>query len=121
MSRYSRAAGTRGKRTAIPSRASKPINLLLFFAAGLFAYGIHELQEAGLVPIIVEHIYDINGVLDESSTLGAFLKALLGYNGNPSLLETLSYLGYLAVVGVLIWRGWRRPVRSDRSQAVQPA
>jgi high-affinity Fe2+/Pb2+ permease len=30
--------------------------------------------------------------------LGTFLKALFGYNGNPSLLEVFSYLGYLFTV-----------------------
>jgi high-affinity iron transporter len=95
--------------------------LLLLFAAGLFAHGVHELQEAGLLPVIVEHVYDINPILDESSTVGAFLKALLGYNGNPSLLEVIAYVGYLVVVGALVWRGWRRPVGNSSSRAVQPA
>jgi len=95
--------------------------LLLLFAAGLFAHGVHELQEASLLPVIVEHAYDINSMLNESSTLGTFLKALLGYNGNPSLLEMLAYLGYLAVIGLLVGRGWRTPVHSGSPQAPQPA
>ena len=95
--------------------------LLLLFAAGLFAHGIHELQEASLLPVIVEHAYDINSILNEGGTLGTFLKALLGYNGNPSLLEVLAYLGYLAVIGALVWRGWRTPVRASSAQASQTA
>ena len=95
--------------------------LLLLFAAGLFAHGVHELQEAGVLPILVEHVYDINSILDENGTLGTFLKALLGYNGNPSLLEMLSYLGYLAVIGVLVRRGWRIPVRAESPPAPQVA
>ena len=27
-----------------------------------------------------------------------FLKALFGYNGNPSLIEVISYLGYFFVI-----------------------
>ena len=65
--------------------------LLIFFAAGLLAHGIHEFQEAGYLPVFVEHVWDINGVLDEKGTLGSFLKGLFGYNGNPSLLEVLLY------------------------------
>ena len=95
--------------------------LLLLFAAGLFAHGVHELQEAGLLPVLVEHAYDINPILDENSTVGTFLKALLGYNGNPSLLEMLAYVGYLTVVGVLVWLGWKRPVRNRSPRAPQPA
>jgi len=79
--------------------------LLLLFAAGLLAQGVHEFQEAGLIPAIVEQVWDINHILDEKSTLGSILKALFGYNGNPSLLEVSSYLGYWVVVlsGVRWW------------------
>ncbi len=74
--------------------------LLLFVAAGLIANGVHEFQEAGLLPIFIEHVWDINNILNEKGVLGSFLKALFGYNGNPSLLEVLSYLMYLVVVGI---------------------
>ncbi len=33
-----------------------------------------------------------NHILDEKSTLGEMLKALLGYNGNPSLIEVMTEL-----------------------------
>jgi high-affinity iron transporter len=81
--------------------------LLILFAAGLFAHGVHELQEAGLVPVVIEHVYDINAILDENGTVGTFLKALLGYNGNPSLIEMLSYGAYFVVLGILTWKGWK--------------
>src|SRR3990170_5971881 len=57
--------------------------LLIFFAAGLLAHGIHELQEAALLPFLVEHVWDINHILDDGSGVGLWLKALFGYNGNP--------------------------------------
>jgi len=69
--------------------------LLIFFAAGLLAHGIHELQEVSIVPSIVEHVWDINYILDETSVFGEFFKALFGYNGNPSLVEVLAYVIYL--------------------------
>jgi high-affinity iron transporter len=85
--------------------------LLILFAAGLLAHGVHELQEAALLPVWVEHVYDINSVLDEDGSVGVFLKALFGYNGNPSLLETVAYLVYLAVVGVAVMWSDRKPLR----------
>jgi high-affinity iron transporter len=36
--------------------------------------------------------------LPESSTLGQMLKALFGYNGNPSLSEVLGYILYFALI-----------------------
>jgi high-affinity iron transporter len=74
--------------------------LLIFFAAGLVAYGVHEFNEAGIIPTIIEHVWDVNHVLDEKSTFGLFLKALFGYNGNPSLSEVIAYLAYFVVVAL---------------------
>jgi high-affinity iron transporter len=65
--------------------------LLIVFAAGLLAHGIHEFQEAGLLPMTIEHIWDTNGVLSEDSNAGEFMTALFGYNGNPSLLEFVAW------------------------------
>lgn len=74
--------------------------LLILFAAGLVAHGVHEFNEAGWIPPIIEHVWDINFILDENSTLGVFLKAMFGYNGNPSLTEVAAYLGYFVVIAL---------------------
>jgi high-affinity iron transporter len=76
--------------------------LLILFAAGLVAHGIHEFNEAGWIPPLIEHVWDINPILDEGSFIGSLLKGLFGYNGNPSLTETFAYFGYLGVVLVFI-------------------
>jgi high-affinity iron transporter len=79
--------------------------LLLLFAAGLLAHGIHEFQEAGLIPTVNAQVWDTNHVLDENSTLGQMLKAVFGYNGDPSLEEVVGYVGYWIVVilGLRLW------------------
>jgi high-affinity iron transporter len=60
------------------------------------------LQDAGKLPIITEHVWDMNHVLhDKNSAFGVLLKGLFGYNGNPSLIEVVSYFGYLLVSLVL--------------------
>jgi high-affinity iron transporter len=87
-----------GKRLDVRAFFRVTSVLLILFAAGLVAHGVHELQEAALLPTVVEHVWDVNHVLDEGGALGTFLKALFGYNGNPSLLEVFSYLGYLFAV-----------------------
>ncbi len=90
--------------------------VLILFAAGLVAYGVHELQEAAIVPTIIEHVWDINPklssdgsypLLHEKGYIGSILKGLFGYNGNPSFIEVLSYFVYLVVVLVL-WRNIER-------------
>ena len=81
--------------------------LLMFFAAGLFAHGVHELQEAYLIPIFIEHVWDVNHIINENGAFGGLLKGVFGYNGNPSLIEVLSYILYLSGVGVL-WKSMRK-------------
>ena len=91
--------------------------LLVVVAAGLVAHGIHELQEAGVVPIVIEHVWNLNPVLAETSTLGLFLKALFGYNGNPSLLEVLGYAAYLITAGAFVIRRFPRGASSTPTQS----
>src|SRR6185503_14503981 len=77
--------------------------LLILFAAGLVAHGVHEFNEAGWIPAIVEHVWDVNMILDENSLVGELLKTLFGYNGNPSLTEIIAYFAYIAIV-IVFWR-----------------
>jgi len=86
--------------------------LLILFAAGLVAHGVHEFQEAGAIPTVIEQVWDINPpvnpdgsypLLHEKGHIGSILKGLFGYNGDPSLIEALSYLAYLIAVFIL-WR-----------------
>ncbi|MBI5943143.1 MAG: FTR1 family protein [Chloroflexi bacterium] len=74
--------------------------LLILFAAGLVAHGIHEFNEINWIPSVVEHVWDVNFFIDEKSVFGELLKTLFGYNGNPSLTEMIGYIGYLITVGI---------------------
>lgn len=78
--------------------------ILIVFAAGLVAHGVHEFNEAGIIPVIIEQVWDINHILNENSPVGLLLKVLVGYNGNPSLSEVITYLLYLAAIYILFKR-----------------
>jgi len=82
--------------------------LLVLFAAGLMAHGVHEFQEAGALPLLTEQAWDLNPPENADGSLPALhekrldrriAKGLFGYNGNPSWLEVLSYLGLSRVNG----------------------
>lgn len=86
--------------------------LLILFAAGLIAHGIHEFEEAGIIPIVIEHVWDMNPAVNtngsypawhENGWLGSILKGLLGYNGDPSLLELIGYIVYLIIIA-MVWQ-----------------
>jgi high-affinity iron transporter len=83
--------------------------VLIFFAAGLVSHAVHEFSELGWLPSVVQHVYDLNPIVPETSTLGQFLKALFGYSGSPSLTEMLAYVGYFVVVLGLVWLFNRKP------------
>jgi high-affinity iron transporter len=72
--------------------------LLILFAAGLVAHGVHEFNEVGIIPSVIEHIWDANAFLPADSILGQLMKALFGYNPTPSLTEMLVYAAYIAAV-----------------------
>ncbi len=76
--------------------------ILILFAAGLVAHGVHEFNEAGVIPSVIEHVWDMNHILDEKSTPGLLLKALIGYNGNPSLTEVISYFLYFIFLWLIV-------------------
>jgi high-affinity iron transporter len=77
---------------------------LILFAAGLIAHGIHEFNEVGWIPTIIEHVWDVSAVVSDTSTFGQLLAALFGYNPTPSLTEMLAYAAYF----VLVFIGMRR-------------
>lgn len=74
--------------------------VLIFVAAGLVAFAISELGEAGLLSN-TGVAFDLNGVLADTSPLGSVLHGLFGYRSAPTVLELLGYLIYLVPVLIL--------------------
>ena len=93
-----------GKKMPIKSFFNISSILLIFVASGMLAYGVHELESAG---IITDHgrIWNINPELNadgsypalhDKGVIGSLLKGLFGYNGDPSLIEFLAWITSLA-------------------------
>jgi high-affinity iron transporter len=72
--------------------------LLIVFAAGLVASGIHEFNEAGLIPALIDPVYNIGFLVRQDTGLGELLKTLAGYSAAPSLTQMIAYLGYYIFV-----------------------
>jgi high-affinity iron transporter len=78
--------------------------LLIVVAAGLFAFSIHELQEAHVLAFLTGTAFDISGVLPDDSGLGGILRALIGYQANPTWLEVVAWIAYVTTLGTLFMR-----------------
>jgi high-affinity Fe2+/Pb2+ permease len=53
---------------------------------------------------MIEHVWNMDSIISQSSILGQLLQTLFGYNSSPALTEMIAYFGYIAVVAYL----WRR-------------
>ena len=103
---------------------------LLLVAAGMVAYGIHELQEGGLLLIGPIEIWNINPpqlpdgsypLLHDKGLIGGLAKAIFGYNGNPSFLEVLGYSVYMMIlVGYYILRRGSHPILKSSEELAKP-
>jgi high-affinity iron transporter len=90
--------------------------ILIVVAAGLFAYSLHELQEAGWLPFLETHAYDLSASLPDDEGAGAILRGLVGYNADPTWLEVVGWAAYLVVVGGLFLRTPRVPGTKSRPE-----
>jgi high-affinity iron transporter len=78
--------------------------LLVFVAAGILAYGVHDLQEAGVLPGLNTLAFDLSGPMPEDSWYGALLKGLLNYSAQTTVLQAIVWVLYVAVVlTVFLW------------------
>lgn len=98
--------------------------LIILFAAGLMAKGVHEFQEAGIVGSVNEHVWDASSVsaLDpDASQTGEFLKGLFGWSPDPSLEMLAVYFLFLIPIGATFLVQTKQVPRSVPAAGAQPA
>jgi high-affinity iron transporter len=110
-------------------RRSISLNLAAFFrwtgaglvvvAAGVLAYGIHDLQEADVLPGLNTRAFDVSSAVPPSSWYGTLLKGIFNFQPNPTVLQVVAYLAYLIPVLVLFL--YTKPVRRPSGTPAAPA
>ncbi len=83
---------------------------LVVVAAGVAAYGVYDLQEAGILPGLHAVAFDISHVVPPSSWYGAVLKGTVNLTPAPTWLQVGVWLAYIVPVMTLhvrIVRGGR--------------
>ncbi len=95
---------------------------LILIAAGVLAYGVHDLQEAGILPGLDNLAYDVSHVLAPGSIVGTVLKGSLNISPSASVVEAAVWLTYVIVVGFAYWRTvTRRPAAAPPTGTAAPA
>ena len=99
--------------------------LIILFAAGLVAKGVHEFQEAGTIGSLNEHVWDVSSVEalnpDESQS-GEFLSGLFGWSPAPSIEMVVAYFLFLIPIGTSFLVQTRRvPLAAPTRQPAESA
>jgi high-affinity iron transporter len=90
--------------------------LLVFVAAGILAYGVHDLQEAAILPGLNTLAFDVSAAVPPDSWYGTLLKGIFNFSPQTTVLEAIVWVAYVAVVLTL----FLLPQRSPRPVAPAP-
>lgn len=77
---------------------------LIFVAAGVLAYGIHDLQEAGILPGLHHLMFDVSHIIAPTSVTGTLLKAVFNFSPATTWLEGITWILYVGIVLTLFIR-----------------
>lgn len=88
--------------------------LLIIVAAGVLAYGVHDLQEAGVLPGLDNLAFDVSQQIPPSSWYGTLLKGTINFSPQTTWLELIVWFAYVIPVMTLF-------IRMVRPKAAPPA
>lgn len=92
---------------------------LVLVAAGVAAYGVHDLQEAGILPGEHALAFDVSAAVPPTSWYGALLKGVLNFSPATTWLQAIVWVAYVSVVLTAFVRtAFPRRVRTAQPAAV---
>ena len=90
---------------------------LIIVAAGVLAYGVHDLQEAGILPGLHSLAFDVSGAIPPVSWYGTLLKGTINFSPATTWLQAIAWLAYtIPVLAVFV-----RVLRRQHSNRTAPA
>jgi high-affinity iron transporter len=95
---------------------------LIVVAAGVLAYGVHDLQEAGILPGLNTLAWDVSDVIEPSTWYATLLKGVFNFSPATTVLEAVVWVLYVVPTMTLFVRGVRRRnAAAPRPAASTPA
>lgn len=89
--------------------------LITLLAAGMAAQAVLFLNQAGMLLVGGDIVWDSSGLLSEDSMVGRMLHIMVGYNDRPTELQLAVYVAVVATI-VLLTR-WTRALSDSRRVA----
>jgi high-affinity iron transporter len=90
---------------------------LILVAAGVLSYGVHDLQEARLLPGLNSIAFDVSDTISPTSWIGTLLKGTFNFSPTTTWLEAIAWVLYVAPTMVLFF--WQ--IRRSNRPAPAPA
>lgn len=90
---------------------------LIVIAAGVLGYGVHELQEAEVLPGEHAIAFDVSAQIPPDSVLGTLLRGTVNFRPETSWLHAVVWVGYIVVMGYLFFRPRRSTPVTERVTA----
>ena len=94
--------------------------ILIIVAAGVLAYGVHDLQEAGILPGLNNLAFDVSDQIPPASVLGTLLKGTLNFSPATTVLEAVVWVAYVVPTMTLFLLRTRQP-KPPRPPGRQPS
>ncbi len=91
---------------------------LIVVAAGVLAYGVHDLQEARFLPGLNSLAFDVSEQVPPSSWYGTLLKGTVNFSPATTWLEAAAWVSYVVLMMTLFFR---RPTSTRGALAARPA
>ncbi len=92
---------------------------LIIVAAGVLSYGVHDLQEAGVLPGLHSLAFDVSAAIPPDSWYGTLLKGTINFSPATTWLEATVWVLYTVPVLALFVRELRKPHAPANPAAVE--